>query len=97
MTRRNRWITLAVAGVVLLGIAALVTWRILHPSYDERVRRCAQALDDRLATSNRIPGPCHGIKDKDYSDLLLATMLHDKGWVKDNGDVDILKMLRDGQ
>ena len=41
------------------------------------------------------PAACKGVKDDDYTALLMSQVLDDNGWTDENGDVDMDKLLED--
>lgn len=39
------------------------------------------------------PDECEDVKQQDYDKIVLSRTFHDKGWVDDDGNVDINKVL----
>lgn len=64
-------------------------------SYDETVKDCVSALKERADGDKSKPDACDGVKDDDYSALVVSQALEGSGWVDENGDVDMEKLLND--
>lgn len=83
--------TTALAAVLLLGGAGCSE----EPSYEEIAEQCVAALKDRAPGVKAKPSECDGLKEDDYSALLLDGTLDDLGWTDENGEFDENKMLDD--
>ncbi|MFI8930721.1 hypothetical protein ACIG3E_24005 [Streptomyces sp. NPDC053474] len=82
---------LAVAG----GLTGAVLW-LTQPTYDDRVNDCARALKEpHTERGEGRPEECVGVKDGDFSALVVDAALDESGWVDENGDFDKNKMLDD--
>ncbi len=80
--------------VVLLCAGAAVGCSS-EKSYDDTVKDCVTALKERAAGDKDKPSACEGVKDKDYTALVMSQVLDDNGWTDENGDVDMDKLLDD--
>ena len=83
--------TILLATCLLLAGAAVGCSK----SYDEIVNDCVAALADRTEGDTAKPDACEDVKDDDYTALTVSQMLDDNGWVDENGDVDMGKILED--
>ena len=88
-----RHTTILLATVLLLAGAA--TACSSEKSYDDVVADCTQALKDRADGDKNKPAACKGVKDDDYTALLMSQVLDDNGWTDENGDVDMGELLED--
>lgn len=84
--------TTALLATVLLLAGATVG---CSKSYDETVNDCVAALKERPAADDAKPDACEGVKEDDYTELTISQHLKDSGWVDENGDVDMGKVLED--
>ncbi|MHC3455931.1 hypothetical protein [Streptomyces prasinus] len=85
--------TTAILAVLLCATAAAGCSS--EKSYDDTVKDCITALKDRPEGSKEKPGSCEDVKEDDYTALLMSQVLDDNGWVDENGDVDMGKLLED--
>ncbi|WP_435610047.1 hypothetical protein [Streptomyces sp. C10-9-1] len=76
--------------VLLLGAGAMAG---CSQSYEDTVNGCVAALKDRAEDATGRPAACDGVKDDDYTALTISQHLKDGGWVDENGDVDMEKLL----
>ena len=84
--------TLLLAALLLTGAAVGCS---SEKSYDDVVADCTQALKDRADGDKAKPAACKGVKDDDYTALLMSQVLDDNGWTDENGDVDMGELLED--
>lgn len=64
-------------------------------SYNDIVKDCVTALKDQPSDDATKPDACKDVKDDDYTALVMSRVLDDNGWVDENGDVDMDKLLDD--
>jgi hypothetical protein len=86
---------IASAAVAALAVAALALTAGCSggESYSDKTDHCAKALKDRASGDTGKPKACAGVKDDDYSTLVVANTLHGSGVVDDDGNVDLGKLL----
>ncbi|MBO7940964.1 hypothetical protein [Streptomyces antibioticus] len=84
--------TVLLACLLLAGAAVGCS---TEKSYDDIVADCTQALKDRADGDKAKPTDCEGVKDEDYTALLMSQVLDDNGWTDENGDVDMGEILED--
>jgi hypothetical protein len=83
--------TILLAAVLLLAGATAGCSK----SYDDTVNDCVAALKERPAGNDTKPDACEVVKEDDYTELTISQHLEDNGWVDENGDVDMGKILED--
>ncbi len=83
------------AVVVCLLLAGAAVGCSSEKSYDDTVKDCVTALKARPEGDKAKPGACTGVKDDDYTALLMSQVLDDNGWTDENGDPDMGKILED--
>ncbi len=84
--------TLLAAVLLCAGAAVGCT---SEKSYNDTVKDCVTALKERAAGDKDKPSACEGVKDKDYTALVMSQVLDDNGWTDENGDPDMGKILED--
>lgn len=84
--------TIALLAVCLLFAGGAVG---CSKSYDEKVEDCVAALKERPEGDKAKPDACKGVKDDDYTALLMSQVLDDNGWTDEDGDPDMGKILED--
>jgi hypothetical protein len=81
----------------LIAAAVIATTALLLTScgqtYEEKTEACAEALKD--PTIKGKPSACEGVTKDDYDTLRLAQALEDSGFVDDDGEIDMNKLLED--
>ncbi|MFF7947004.1 hypothetical protein [Streptomyces griseorubiginosus] len=79
----------AVLLVCLLALAGCSSGK----SYDDTVKDCVSALKARPAGDKSKPKACDGVKEDDYTTLVMGLTLDDMGVVDEDGNVDMDKLL----
>ncbi|MFC9821409.1 hypothetical protein ACFWG6_31015 [Streptomyces erythrochromogenes] len=82
------------AAVALAAGLLLATGCNSQPTYDESVQACIKAIKARPADDKAKPKPCEPLKEDDYTILVGSKVIDDLGWIDENGNVDVNKMLR---
>ncbi|MFE9309505.1 hypothetical protein ACIQCF_04560 [Streptomyces sp. NPDC088353] len=94
MRRRTVLITAAAVAVAAI-VAGLAVW-LSQPSYNDIVDGCAKALKEQYKKGGKgKPDACKDVKADDYETLDIAAILRDSGWVDDDGNADMNKILDD--
>ncbi|MCX4911840.1 hypothetical protein [Streptomyces sp. NBC_00878] len=84
--------------IVVLAAAAIAatTWAFLRPTYGDTVSSCQTALSAQFKASGKgKPEACQGVKEDDYSAILMNQIMGDEGWLDEDGRFDKNKMLED--
>ncbi|WP_151898280.1 hypothetical protein [Streptomyces sp. C8S0] len=62
---------------------------------DEIAARCAPALKARPEGDTSKPKECEGLTTDNYDLLVVSSAVDELGWIDDNGNVDMDKLLQD--
>lgn len=77
----------------LLLLAGAAVGCSSEKSYEEITAGCVAALKDRPSGDKAKPAACDGVKDDDYTALVMGQVLEGEGWVDENGDPDLGEIL----
>ena len=93
--KRTKGIIIGAATIAAASIGGIAFW-LAQPSYDDIVKDCMRAVEERADGDKSKPAACDELKEKDYDAVILNHVIDDLGWTDDEGNFDKNKMIEDG-